>query len=125
MHLRHAAMTAVLLATLASSASAQQSTVDVSQLPVDLGRIQRQLKQSSAREERDGLNLRYSIDVYGKAPRIELVTPGESLKYGPVPGTAPTHSDMMQFWTPQEFRAPAMDFAALMRWLADQANKKK
>jgi hypothetical protein len=123
MELRHAAVTALLFIGLASSARAQQSTVDVSRLPLDLERIHRQLKQSAAREERDGLNLRYTIDVYGKAPRIDLVTPGESLKYGPVPNTAPTHSDMMQFWTPQEFRAPMMDFAALMRWWADRSKK--
>jgi hypothetical protein len=114
---------ALLLIGLATGARAQQTDVDVSRLPLDLQRIQRQLKQSAAREERDGLNLRYSIDVYGKAPRIDLVTPGENLKYGPVPNTAPSHSDMMQFWTPQEFRAPAMDFAALMRWLADRSKK--
>jgi hypothetical protein len=122
---RLTALAASLLIGLASAASAQQqSTVDVSQLPIDLERIQRQLKQSSSREERDGLNLRYVIDVYGKAPRIELVTPGENLKYGPVPGTAPSHSDMMQFWTPQEFRSPPMDIGAFMRWLSDKANKK-
>ncbi len=109
--------------TTGAAAQQQQSTVDVSRLPIDLQRIQRQLKQSSSREERDGLNLRYVIDVYGKAPRIELLTPGENLKYGPVPNTAPSHSDMMEFWTPKEFRSPAMDFSALMRWLADR-NKK-
>jgi hypothetical protein len=125
MHLRQAAGTALLLMGMAHGASAQEpAAVDVSRLPIDVQRIQRQLKQSASREERDGLNLRYTIDVYGKAPRIDLVTPGESLKFGPVPGTAPTHSDMMEFWTPQEFRAPAMDFQALMRWLADKANKK-
>jgi hypothetical protein len=124
MELRHTVVTALLLIGLATGASAQQNDVDVSRLPLDLQRIQRQLRQSASREQRDGLNLRYSIDVYGKAPRIDLLTPGESLRYGPVPNTAPTHSDMMQFWTPQEFRAPVMDFAAFMRWLSDKANKK-
>lgn len=123
MDLRHTAVAALLFIGLASSASAQQSTVDVSRLPLDLERIQRRLKQAAAREERDGLNLRYTIDVFGKAPRIDLVTPGESLKYGPVPNTAPTHSDMLEFWTPQEFRAPMMDFSALMRWWADRSKK--
>jgi hypothetical protein len=124
MQTRPTVLTALLLAGLASAASAQQTpAVDVSRLPIDLDRIQRQLKQSAAREERDGLNLRYVIDVYGKAPRIEFVTPGENLKYGPVPGTAPTHSDMIQFWTPQEFSAPVMDFTAFMRWLSDKSKK--
>jgi hypothetical protein len=125
MQLRHTAAAALVLVGLAQGASAQQqNNVDVSRLPLDVQRIQRQLKQSSSREERDGLNLRYSIDVYGRAPRIDVVAPGENLKYGPVPGSAPTHADMMELWTPQEFRAPVMDFAALMRWLADQGKKK-
>jgi hypothetical protein len=126
MRVRHLAVTATLLIGLAHGASAQQQTsVDVSRLPLDLQRIQQQLKRSTSQEQRDGLNLRYSIDVYGKAPRIDIVAPTENLKYGPVPGSAPSHADMMELWTPQEFRAPTMDFSALMRWLADrQADKK-
>ena len=47
-------------------------TVDVSRLPINLDRIQRQLRQSTVRDESDGLRLRYVVDVFGQAPRIEL-----------------------------------------------------
>jgi hypothetical protein len=30
---------------------------------------------------------------------------------------------MIQFWTPQEFRSPAMDLNSLGRWLTDKTTK--
>ena len=117
------AVAALLSSALALPASAQD-TVDVGKLPVNLDRIQRQLQQTSVREERDGLNLRYVVDVFGRAPQIELFTKQENLKDGPVPYGAPTHRQMIEQITPQEYRAPAADFGALFRWLADKAKDK-
>ena len=118
----------IAIAALFSSAlalpAAAQDTVDVGKLPVNLERIQRQLQQTSVREERDGLNLRYVVDVFGRAPQIELFTKQENLKDGPVPYGAPTHRQMIEAITPQEYRAPAADFGALFRWLADKAKDK-
>ena len=115
--------TALLCCGLAVAASAQQ--VDVDRLPVDLARIQRQLQQAAARDESNGLNIRYVIDVYGRAPRIEFFTKEDNLANGPVPYGGPTHREILQVITPPEFRAPVMDFNALLRWLADKANQKK
>ena len=98
------------------------SALDVSRLPLDLHRIERQLRQSSEREDHEGLRLRYFVEVYGKAPKIELFAPGESVT-GPAPWGAPTHKEMLQIVTPKEFRAPIMDFSALMRWLQDKVAK--
>jgi hypothetical protein len=118
----------IAIAALSSSAlafpAAAQDTVDVGKLPVNLDRIQRQLQQANVREERDGLNLRYVVDVFGRAPQIELFTKQENLKDGPVPYGAPTHQQMIEAITPQEYRAPAADFGALFRWLADKAKDK-
>ena len=115
---------AALLALLMNSAVyAQQPAVDVSRLPIDLARIQRELRQSSEREEHQGLNIRYVIDVYGQAPPIVLIDPEFDLVHGPVPNSAPTHRDMIEHVTPIEYRAPAADLSALLRWLADR-NKK-
>ena len=49
--------------------------IDVSRLPIDLERVYRELRPSTVREERDALNLRYFVDVYGQSPRIELFGP--------------------------------------------------
>jgi hypothetical protein len=80
------------------------TTIDVSRLPVDLRRIERQFRQTTFREERDGLNLRYFVDVYAQAPPIVLFTPEDNLLRGPVPYGAPTHYEMLEMMTPQEFR---------------------
>jgi len=102
-----------------------ESTVDVSRLPINLDRIQRQLRQSTVRDESDGLRLRYVVDVFGQAPRIELFGGSQNALTGPAPYGAPTHQDMLQIMTPQEFSAPAANFGNLFRWLADKAKKDK
>jgi hypothetical protein len=99
------------------------SEIDVSRLPIDLERIHRELQESSIREERDGLNLRYVVSVYGQAPPIVIFGPDDDLVNGPVPSTAPTHKDMIEHVTPKEYRAPAADLGALARWLAERAKK--
>ena len=71
-----------------------------------------------------GLRLRYIVDVYGQAPRIELFTKQDNLLNGPVPYGGPTHQDLLQVITPQEHRAPAANFGNLFRWLSDKAKDK-
>lgn len=103
------------------AAVTQQARVEADRLPISLRRIQRELAQSTReREERDGVNLRYIIEVFGQAPPIELFTPEDNLLNGPVPYGAPTHRDMIYMMTPQEFRTPAADFSGLIRWLSDR-----
>jgi len=122
---RHTIAAALLSFTLALPAAAQDN-VDVSKLPVNLARLQKQLQQSNVREDRDGLNLRYFVPVYGQAPRIDLFPKREPNFFtGPPPYGAPTHSQMIQQITPQEYRAPAADFSALMRWFSDKSKDKK
>ena len=108
----------------ASAQAAQEGVVNVSLLPISLRRIERQLRQASVREERDGLNLRFTIEVFGQAPRIELFTKQDNLLSGPVPYGGPSHRDILQVITPQEYRAPAADFGGLFRWLADKTKDK-
>jgi len=84
------------------------SSVDLARLPVNVGRIGRQLRQVQTTEVRDGLKIRYTINVYGELPKIQLMTPLDNLLRGDVPGTAPTHADMLRMMTPQEFSAPVI-----------------
>ena len=131
MRVRTALAAACLVFGLTGAARAQQppdsanQTVDVLQLPVNLDRIYRGLRQAETREERDGLRLKYFVDVYGQAPRIELFTRQDNLLNGPVPYGAPTHSQILEVITPKEFRSPVMDFSAVMRWLTDKTKDKK
>ena len=121
-------LTAALLLSLARAAQAQaagaapqpqpapaaQPQVDVSRLPINLERIQRQLRQTTVREERDGLNLRYIV---------ELFTKQDNLRTRPAPYGAPTHQDMLNVMTPQEYRAPAVNFSNLLNWFSGKAKK--
>jgi len=124
-------LTAVLLVSLAPSARAAEgdeqpaasAQIDVSQLPININRIHRQLRQTTVREERDGLNLRYIVDVFGQAPKLELFTKQDNLREGAVPYGAPTHQDMLNMMTPQEYRAPAADFSNLLRWFQGKSKK--
>ncbi len=132
MNSRQIIAAAFLSSLLALPAAAQDNkatkdnNVDVSKLPLNLARIQKQVQQSNVREDRDGLNLRYFVPVYGQAPRIELFDKQEpGLFTAPPPYGAPTHRQMIEQVTPQEYRAPAADFSALFRWFADKSKDKK
>lgn len=115
---------AVLFTPLPASAAqggSGQPAVDVSRLPLDLGRIQQELRQSIVETEHEGLDLQFQIEVFGKAPDITLFGPGDNLRNGPVPYGAPTHNEIIEQITPRQYRAPVMDFSALMRWLTEKA----
>jgi hypothetical protein len=122
MSCRRFGLALLILAGMATASTAQESSVDARKLGVDVSRIQRQLRQAQVREQRDGLNLRYTVEVYGQAPKIELFTEKDNLKNGPAPYGGPTHREMMAITTPQEFRAPAADLSSLVRWFG---NKKR
>jgi hypothetical protein len=125
MNLRRVFLIGLLVFGAAHTASAQQTPVDVKRLPIDLTKITRDLRQSAATETHNGgLRIRYSIAVYGAAPRIELFTKQDNLANGPVPFGAPSHRDMIEHVTPIEYRAPAANLGGLFLWLADKAAKK-
>ncbi len=100
--------------------SAADQRVNVDRLPLDLVRLERQLNQSVERENWDGFRLRYVVEVYGKAPKIQFFDPKDVLPGAPIAYGAPTHKEMVEVMTPKEYRAPAMDFSALMRWLEEK-----
>jgi hypothetical protein len=101
-----------------------QTSVDVSRLPISLTRIQRQLRQSTVRDESEGLRLRYVVEVFGQAPRIELFPNRDYSLTGPAPYGGPTHRELLQVITPQEYRAPAADFSGILRWLSGKSKDK-
>jgi hypothetical protein len=123
MNLMRASLIGLLVFGAAHAASAQQTPVDVKRLPIDLAKVTVKLRQSAATESHNGLHIRYTVDVYGQAPRIELFTRRDNLASGPVPYGAPSHRDMIDHVTPIEYRAPAADLGALFAWLADKARK--
>lgn len=100
-------------------------------LPVSLERIRRELIHQAARSRNDsrGLDIRYYVEVYGKAPPIQIFSRDTDLVHGPVPYGGMTHQEFLNLVTPQEFRAPAADLTMLpmllAKWLADREKKKQ
>ena len=107
----------------AQAPAAAQAQINPDQLGLNLSRIQRELRRSAERQEYDGLNLRYYVNVFAPAPTIRLFTPLDNLLYGPAPYGGPTHRETMDMITPQEFRAPAADLTGIARWFGNKAKK--
>jgi hypothetical protein len=127
---------AALLAPVSAVAQQAQSagqepsattTVDAAKLGVDLSRIRRELVESQAESESDSpLRLRYTVQVMGTAPKIDLLQ-GYSLQ-GAIPYGAPTHNEILEMLTPREYRSPVVPIYSLAAVAAQKLwdyNKKR
>ena len=74
-------------------------TVDVSKLPLDLQRIQQKLRETANGSQKEPLIIRFQVNVFAQAPRIDLFSPGE-LKKAAAPTVTPTHKELMNSVTP-------------------------
>jgi len=99
--------------------------IDATKLGVSLSAIKRGLRTAETKERssRDGLRLQFQVQVYGEAPRIEVLK-GIDLSNGQVPGSAPSHNQMIEFWTPVIYRTPTMPLSTLAFWAAEQVWQK-
>ena len=126
---------ALLIAGLAAGANAQTpepvpgsapaptASAPNTQFGLNLARIQRGLRKSTERQDFDGLNLRYYVNVFAPAPPINLFTKQDNIAFGLAPYGGPTHGEIMRLITPQEHRAPAADFSGIARWFANKSKK--
>ena len=87
------------------------------ELPVNLERLKRKLATLPATDEaRSILKLNFYLEVYARAPRNNPLL-GFDLHTGPVPFGGPSHADMRDLWTPEEFSAPVADLGSLLGWI--------
>jgi hypothetical protein len=87
-------------------------------LSVNLERVKRTLAALPASDdERSLLALNYYLEVYGRAPRINVLE-GFDIHIGPSPFGAPSHDDMRAMWTPEEFSSPVANLGSLFNWLS-------
>ncbi len=107
------------------TASAPQEPIDATKLGVSLARIQKGLRLKQGTESQSGspLHLMFQVQVYGAAPKIDVLK-GFDLMHGAVPGSAPSHQQMIDYWTPQAFSAPTVPFGTMIFWAAEQLSKK-
>src|SRR5262245_4760802 len=100
--------------------------IDATKLGVSLSKIQRGLFIAEAREKtknESGMHFEFNVQVYGTSPKIEVLK-GVDLFNGGVPGSAPSHGQMIEFWTPAIYRSPTMPVSALAFWAASEIFKK-
>ena len=97
--------------------AAEPTTIDATKLGVSLARIQKGLRVSESREKLSTTPLRieFAVQVYGFAPRIDLLKDVDIL-HGDAPDSAPTHRQIIDFLTPQIYRQPAAPISALAWW---------
>ena len=102
-----------------SPTPAPDQTIDPTKLGVSLSKIQRGLFVAAAREKdgKEAIHLEFNVQVYGQAPRIEVLKDID-LVNGAVPHTAPSHSQMIEYWTPQIYRPQGLPISALAYWAA-------
>jgi hypothetical protein len=118
---------AALLVLPAGAFAQEAQAVDASKMGVDLSRIKRELAQAHVDEGPDDpLRLRFTVEVVGTAPRIDFLE-GFDVN-GPVSYGPPTHREVLDVLTPQEFRSPVVPFYGLAMAAAQklwQYNKKR
>lgn len=126
--MRAVALILLLLAGLSGPAWAQDApaptvdpeAIDATKLGVSLSRIQKALQIAEARQkDPGGLRLEFNIQVFGTAPKIEILK-GIDLLNGQVPGTAPSHTQFIEFVTPPIYRQPALPISAFAAWAAQR-----
>jgi hypothetical protein len=88
--------------------------VDATKLGVSLDRIQKGLRMSPSTESQSGdaIRLNFQVQVFGTVPRLEFFKDFDPVN-GPDRYGAPSHGQMVQYWTPQEFSSPVMPISAI------------
>lgn len=115
----------------AQPANGQEPALDASKLGVSLSRIRKGLRVSEARAQASGtpLKLEYQVQVYGVAPRFDILQDFDLSRHAPLQYGAPTHQDFLNQWTPQAYRSPRWPVGALAGWalsqMARRADKSK
>ena len=95
------------------------AALEAIELPVSLERVRRKLDRLPTSEEaRLALRLSYYIDVYGRAPALNLLE-GFDVHNGPVPYYS-THAELMAVMTPREFQPTVANLGNVIGWAWEQ-----
>jgi hypothetical protein len=95
-------------------------SIDPYKLGISLSRIRRELQEIDTRQQQSGdpLRLEFTVEVHGRAPRIDLL---ENFPVsGPIPYGPPTHQEVLDQLTPKEFSSPVVPFSSFAFWAAQQ-----
>ena len=109
----------------AAPASAE-GPVDASKLGVSMSRIKKGLRVTESRQTATNapLKLEYQIQVFGAAPRIDILQGFNIGQSAPLSYGAPTHNDFVTQWTPQAYRSPVAPLSSIAFWAIGEAAKR-
>ncbi len=104
------------------SKASEPLPVDPSRMGISLERIVKGLRFEEMRERRTDspLNLEFQVQVFGTAPRIDILGDYDIGKDGPLPYGAPTHQDFLNHLTPQAYRSPTVPISSVALWAITQ-----
>jgi hypothetical protein len=107
-----AALLVAIVAIPAGAVAQQGQAVDPSKMGIDLSRIRRELAEPEpAGAAEDPLRLKFRVEVVGTAPKIDFLE-GFNVD-GPVSYGPPTHQEVLDQLTPQEYRSPTVPIFGL------------
>ncbi len=108
------------------AAAASPAPVDPSRMGISLDRIVKGLRFEEMRQKRidSPLRLEFQVQVFGTAPRVDVLEGYDIGQSSPLPYGAPTHQDFISHWTPQAFKSPPMDISSLAVWAMGQLMQK-
>ena len=123
MNFRSVSFGVVLVSVLFGDTAIAQESVDAEELvvqsgdfPVSLERIKRQLERvPTDTNNKSLLRLNYYIDVYARAPRINLFVSFD-VHSGPTRSGSPTHNEMLRAMTPNKWRSSAASRSGVIGW---------
>lgn len=106
------------------SAPAEAETSDSAEsAPISVERVRRELARPETASYSQ-LRLDYYVEVYGKTAALPAYFKDSDFT-GPAPYGGPTHREMLNMITPQQFRAPAADFGALIAWINQKLKERQ
>lgn len=106
----------------AETRAAEPLPVDPSRMGISLERIVKGLRFEEMRERKTDspLKLEFQVQVFGTAPRIDILGDYDIGKEGPLPYGAPTHQDFLNHLTPQAYRSPTVPISSVALWAIGQ-----
>ena len=96
------------------------------QLGVSFERIKRELRETPPAPRKSSvLHLEFHVDVYGKAPKIDLLAGVDLRPTGAVRYGGMTHQEFLDVTMPQAFKSPPADLLSLFTLAIQQLIKKQ
>ena len=90
-----------------------------------MSRIKKGLRVTESRQTTSGapMRLEYQLQVFGAAPRIDILQDFNIGQSAPLSYGAPTHNDFITQWTPQAYRSPVASLSSIAFWAVEKASK--